>query len=79
MAYEDLKTSLIEEYSNKKPSSDGEIYRKIRQYISDGNLHGELRLQVFRELGLLPRTTLSFRAVYHRTQHYRPPTGIFRR
>lgn len=40
---DDLKTTLIEEYSNEKPPSDGEIYRKIRQYASDGNLHGELR------------------------------------
>ncbi|PGG99690.1 hypothetical protein AJ80_09304 [Polytolypa hystricis UAMH7299] len=40
---EDLKTTLIEEYSNEKPPSDGEIYRKIRQYANDGNLHGELR------------------------------------
>ncbi|EDN06477.1 predicted protein [Histoplasma mississippiense (nom. inval.)] len=40
---DDLKTSLIEEYSNEKPPSDGEIYRRIRQYVNDGNLHGELR------------------------------------
>lgn len=40
---DDLKTSLIEEYANEKPPSDGEIYRKIRQYANDGNLHGELR------------------------------------
>ncbi|KUL81736.1 hypothetical protein ZTR_09842 [Talaromyces verruculosus] len=40
---EELRTSLIEEYANKKPPSDGEIYRKIRQYASDGNVHGELR------------------------------------
>ena len=33
----DLKTSLIEEYSNEKQPTDGEIYRKIRQYESDGN------------------------------------------
>lgn len=33
----DLKTSLIEEYSNEKPPTDGEIYRKVRQYKSDGN------------------------------------------
>ncbi|EER43197.1 conserved hypothetical protein [Histoplasma capsulatum H143] len=40
---DDLKTSLIDEYSNEKPPSDGEIYRRIRQYANDGNLHGELR------------------------------------
>jgi hypothetical protein len=40
---EDLKTTLINEYSDKKPPTDGEIYRKIRQYASDGNLHSELR------------------------------------
>ncbi|QSS63937.1 hypothetical protein I7I51_00998 [Histoplasma capsulatum] len=40
---DDLKTSLIEEYSNEMPPSDGEIYRRIRQYANDGNLHGELR------------------------------------
>ncbi|OJD23472.1 hypothetical protein ACJ73_05169 [Blastomyces percursus] len=40
---EDLKTPLIDEYSNEKPPSDEEIYRRIRQYASDGNLHGELR------------------------------------
>lgn len=39
----ELKTTLVEEYSNEKPPSDGEIYRKIRQYASDGNLYGELR------------------------------------
>lgn len=33
----DLRTSLIEEYSNEKKSTDGEIYRKVRQYESDGN------------------------------------------
>ncbi|TQB67547.1 hypothetical protein MPDQ_005277, partial [Monascus purpureus] len=40
---DDLQTTLIEEYSNEKPPSDGEIYHKIRQYASDGNPHGELR------------------------------------
>jgi hypothetical protein len=34
---EDLKTSLVEEYSNEKRSTDGEIYRKIRQYQENGN------------------------------------------
>lgn len=33
----DLRTSLIEEYSNEKKPTDGEIYRKIRQYESDRN------------------------------------------
>lgn len=27
-----LKTSLVEEYANKRKPTDGEIYRKIRQY-----------------------------------------------
>ncbi|KAJ5461024.1 uncharacterized protein N7458_002576 [Penicillium daleae] len=34
---EDLETSLIEEYANEKQPTDGEIYRKVRQYESDGN------------------------------------------
>ncbi|KAL4899385.1 hypothetical protein BDW74DRAFT_171560 [Aspergillus multicolor] len=33
----ELKTSLVEEYSNEKPPTDGEIYRKIRQYDSEHN------------------------------------------
>ncbi|KAL3469007.1 hypothetical protein BJX99DRAFT_268801 [Aspergillus californicus] len=33
----ELRTSLIEEYSNEKPSTDGEVYRKIRQYESEHN------------------------------------------
>ncbi|KAF9883530.1 hypothetical protein FE257_003363 [Aspergillus nanangensis] len=34
---EGLKTSLIEEYSNEKKPTDGEIYRKIRQYEGEDN------------------------------------------
>ncbi|KKY25343.1 hypothetical protein UCRPC4_g01868 [Phaeomoniella chlamydospora] len=40
---ETLEHSLIEEYSNEKPPSDGEIYWKIRQYQNDGNVYEELR------------------------------------
>ena len=40
---DDLKMSLIEEYANEKPPSNGEIYRKIHQYANDGNLHRELQ------------------------------------
>jgi hypothetical protein len=31
-ANRELKICLIEEYSNEEKPSDGEIYRKIRQY-----------------------------------------------
>lgn len=34
---EELRTSLVEEYANQKKPTDGEIYRKIRQYEGDGN------------------------------------------
>ncbi|PYH67142.1 uncharacterized protein BO88DRAFT_489456 [Aspergillus vadensis CBS 113365] len=34
---EELKTSLVEEYANQKKPTDGEIYRKIRQYEGEGN------------------------------------------
>ncbi|PYH76418.1 hypothetical protein BO82DRAFT_426169 [Aspergillus uvarum CBS 121591] len=34
---EDLKTALVEEYANQKKPTDGEIYRKIRQYEDEGN------------------------------------------
>ncbi|KAK5807568.1 hypothetical protein VI817_001826 [Penicillium citrinum] len=34
---EELKTSISEEYSSEKQLADGEIYRKIRQYESEGN------------------------------------------
>lgn len=30
-------TSLVEEYSNEKKPTDGEIYRKIRQYEGEDN------------------------------------------
>lgn len=33
----ELKTSLLDEYSNEKPPTDGQIYRKIRQYESEHN------------------------------------------
>ncbi|KAJ5737273.1 uncharacterized protein N7483_002501 [Penicillium malachiteum] len=32
-----LRTSIVEEYSNEKGSIDREIYRKLRQYESEGN------------------------------------------
>ncbi|KAH3206082.1 hypothetical protein KXW62_003601 [Aspergillus fumigatus] len=34
---DELRTSLLEEYSNEKPPSDGEVYWKIRQYDSEHN------------------------------------------
>lgn len=34
---EELRTSLVEEYANQKRPTDGEIYRKIRQYEGEGN------------------------------------------
>ncbi|KAL4732984.1 hypothetical protein BDV11DRAFT_200976 [Aspergillus similis] len=33
----ELKTSLLEEYLNEKPPTDGQIYCKIRQYESEHN------------------------------------------
>ncbi|KAJ5982692.1 hypothetical protein N7451_012792 [Penicillium sp. IBT 35674x] len=32
---DDLRTTLVEEYANQKKPTDGEIYRKIRQYEGD--------------------------------------------
>lgn len=34
---EELRASLVEEYANQKKLSDGEIYRKIRQYEGEDN------------------------------------------
>jgi hypothetical protein len=34
---EELRTSLLEEYANQKKPTDGDIYRKIRQYEGEGN------------------------------------------
>ncbi|GAA87890.1 hypothetical protein AKAW_06004 [Aspergillus luchuensis IFO 4308] len=34
---EELRTSLIEEYANQKKPTDGQIYRKIRQYEGEDN------------------------------------------
>jgi hypothetical protein len=34
---EELRAALMEEYSNQKKSTDGEVYRKIRQYEGEGN------------------------------------------
>lgn len=39
----ELKTCLIEEYSNEEKPTDGEIYRKIRQYHFQRNLSFERR------------------------------------
>lgn len=33
----ELRTALIEEYANERQPSDGEIYRKIRQYQQEHN------------------------------------------
>ena len=38
-----VKTCLIEEYSNEKRPSAGEIYRKIRKYHFQGNVTFERR------------------------------------
>ncbi|KAL4801661.1 hypothetical protein BDV18DRAFT_164709 [Aspergillus unguis] len=42
---EQLRTSLVEEYANQKRPSDGEIYRKIRQY--EGELNDSFRQRWF--------------------------------
>ncbi|KAJ5766653.1 uncharacterized protein N7511_004269 [Penicillium nucicola] len=39
----DLQTSLIDEYSNERVPSDGEIYLKVRQYRNEANAHFENR------------------------------------
>lgn len=33
----ELRSSLVEEYANQKKPTDGEIYRKIRQYEGEAN------------------------------------------
>ncbi|KAI1906769.1 hypothetical protein LOZ65_006832, partial [Ophidiomyces ophidiicola] len=38
-----LQTSLIDEYSNARPPSDGEVYRKVRQYQHEANSRFEER------------------------------------
>lgn len=38
-----LQTTLVEEYGNEKEPTDGEVYRKIRQYQQDANAHFEKR------------------------------------
>ncbi|KAJ5988270.1 hypothetical protein N7481_003480 [Penicillium waksmanii] len=38
-----LQTTIIEEYSNEKVPTDGEIYRKVRQYRYEANAHFENR------------------------------------
>ncbi|KAJ5808839.1 hypothetical protein N7474_010108, partial [Penicillium riverlandense] len=40
---DDLKRTLVDEYSNEKKPSEGEIMWKMRQYDFHGDLHGELR------------------------------------
>ena len=42
-ANQELKTCLIEEYSNEEKPGDGEIYRKIRQYHFQRNISFENR------------------------------------
>ncbi|KAJ5643587.1 uncharacterized protein N7484_006094 [Penicillium longicatenatum] len=39
----DLQNSLVDEYSNERVPSDGEIYRKVRQYRQEANAHFENR------------------------------------
>ncbi|OJJ51872.1 hypothetical protein ASPSYDRAFT_110874, partial [Aspergillus sydowii CBS 593.65] len=38
-----LLTALVDEYSNEKIPSDGEVYLKVRQYQNEGNAHFENR------------------------------------
>lgn len=38
-----LQATLIDEYSNEKAPSDGEVYRKVRQYEHEANAHFEKR------------------------------------
>ncbi|KAF9894911.1 hypothetical protein FE257_004533 [Aspergillus nanangensis] len=33
----DLRNALVDEYANEKPPTDGEVYRKIRQYQHESN------------------------------------------
>jgi hypothetical protein len=33
----DLRTALVDEYANEKAPTDGEVYRKIRQYQHESN------------------------------------------
>ena len=44
---DELKTVLIEEYSNQEPPSDGEIYYKIRLYDREGSLLFKNRWEAF--------------------------------
>lgn len=39
----DLKTCLVEEYSNEEKPSDGEIYYKMRRYHFQRNFNFEMR------------------------------------
>jgi hypothetical protein len=34
---QDLQNALVDEYANEKPPTDGEVYRKIRQYQHESN------------------------------------------
>jgi hypothetical protein len=36
----DLRTALVDEYANEKAPTDGEVYRKIRQYQHESNAPG---------------------------------------
>ncbi|OQE08443.1 hypothetical protein PENFLA_c096G09476 [Penicillium flavigenum] len=47
---EELRASLVEEYANQKKPTDGEIYRKIRQYEGEDN-------EAFRERWFINWTT----------------------
>ena len=68
----ELKSCLIEEYFNEKKPSDGEIYRKIRQYhfkqdvISEGRWKSRLRgnrMKNFKGLIQHDRLTAAFDAL----------------
>ena len=34
----ELRTTLVKKYSNEEKPSDGEVYRKVRQYKREGNI-----------------------------------------
>ena len=50
-----MKTSLVEEYSNELKPTDGEIYRKIRQYDSERNISSKMRWKA-RLKGIRPKS-----------------------
>ncbi|KAE8384351.1 hypothetical protein BDV23DRAFT_177126 [Aspergillus alliaceus] len=47
---EDLKVSLVKEYANQKTPTDGEIYRKIRQYKGEQNEPFQQQISILHQL-----------------------------